>query len=141
MNGRREPWGRCALCLTVYVCAAGAVAAAPSAVEEIVRAGCRDGANALVVVDEAYFHYAGQTFFPRLGQYPNLVILRTLSKVGLAGIRLGILVADAAVVEEIDRLVDMKQLEDTLMAEGIAKFANPQKALLALVAKKRQAVA
>jgi histidinol-phosphate aminotransferase len=76
----------------------------PAAVEEIVRVGCRDGANALVVVDEAYFHYAGQTFFPRLGQYPNLVILRTLSKVGLAGIRLGILVADAAVVEEINKV-------------------------------------
>ena len=41
-----------------------------------------------------------------------------------------------AVVEEIDRLVDMEKLEATLMAEGIAKFANPQKALLALVAKK-----
>jgi len=46
----------------------------------------------------------------------------------------------AAVVEEIDRLVDMEKLESTLMAEGIAKFANPQKALLAMVAKKRAAV-
>ena len=45
-----------------------------------------------------------------------------------------------AVVEEIDRLVDMEKLEATLMAEGIAKFANPQKALLALVAKRRAAV-
>ena len=36
----------------------------------------------------------------------------------------------AKVVEEIDRLVDMEKLETTLMAEGIAKFANPQKALL-----------
>jgi transaldolase len=44
----------------------------------------------------------------------------------------------AAVFEEIDRLVDMEKLESTLMDEGIAKFANPQKALLALVAKKRQ---
>jgi transaldolase len=45
----------------------------------------------------------------------------------------------AAVMEEIDRLVDMEKLEATLMAEGIAKFANPQKALLALVAEKRAA--
>ncbi len=45
------------------------------------------------------------------------------------------------VSEEIDRLVDIKKLESTLMAEGIAKFANPQKALLALVAEKRQSVA
>lgn len=45
----------------------------------------------------------------------------------------------AAVIEEIDRRVDMEKLEETLMAEGIAKFVNPQKALLALVAKKRAA--
>lgn len=47
----------------------------------------------------------------------------------------------AAVIEEIDRLVDTEQLEATLMAEGIAKFANPQKALLAMVARKRQLIA
>lgn len=45
------------------------------------------------------------------------------------------------VVAEIDRLVDMGQLEETLMAEGIEKFAKPQKALLALVAQRRLAVA
>jgi transaldolase len=44
-----------------------------------------------------------------------------------------------AVVAEIDRLVDMERLEQTLMAEGIEKFANPQKALLRLVAQKRAA--
>ncbi|MEN6406904.1 MAG: transaldolase family protein [Thermoguttaceae bacterium] len=41
-----------------------------------------------------------------------------------------------AVVDEIDRLVDLQKLEATLMAEGIAKFAAPQKSLLAMVAKK-----
>jgi transaldolase len=41
------------------------------------------------------------------------------------------------IVEEIDQLVDMEKLESTLMTEGIAKFANPQKALLALVGKRR----
>jgi transaldolase len=46
----------------------------------------------------------------------------------------------AKVIEELDRAVDMQKLEETLMAEGIAKFANPQKALLAMVAKKRAAV-
>jgi histidinol-phosphate aminotransferase len=57
-----------------------------------------------VVVDEAYFHYAGRTFLPKLWQYPNLVILRTLSKIGLAGIRLGILVASVSVVEEVNKI-------------------------------------
>jgi len=44
-------------------------------------------------------------------------------------------------IEEIDRLVDMDRLEETLMSEGIEKFAKPQKALLELVAERRLAVA
>jgi transaldolase len=42
------------------------------------------------------------------------------------------------VVAEIDRLVDWQKLEDTLMEEGIKKFADPQKALLKLIADKRK---
>ncbi len=42
------------------------------------------------------------------------------------------------VVAEIHQKVDMQHLEDTLMAEGIAKFADPQHALLALIARKRK---
>jgi transaldolase len=45
------------------------------------------------------------------------------------------------VLDEIDRLVDMDKLERTLMEEGIAKFANPQKALLQLIAERRKMVA
>jgi transaldolase len=45
------------------------------------------------------------------------------------------------VLDEIDRLVDMDHLEATLMDEGIAKFAQPQKALLALIESKRLALA
>jgi transaldolase len=43
----------------------------------------------------------------------------------------------AEVLEEIDRLVDMQKMEETLMAEGVKKFADPQKALIALIAQKR----
>ncbi len=75
-----------------------------AAVEEIVHVCCGDGANAVVVVDEAYFHYAERTLLPTLGQYPNLVILRTLSKIGLAGIRLGVLMANTRVVEQINKV-------------------------------------
>jgi transaldolase len=46
-----------------------------------------------------------------------------------------------AVLEEIDRLVDMKKLEEALMSEGLKKFADPQKALLALIGSKRTALA
>jgi transaldolase len=46
----------------------------------------------------------------------------------------------ADVLEEIDRKVDMEQLEATLMREGVQKFADPQKALLGLIAEKRAAL-
>lgn len=45
------------------------------------------------------------------------------------------------VLDEIDRLVDMQKLETTLMAEGIAKFADPQHALLKLIGEKKAALA
>jgi transaldolase len=44
----------------------------------------------------------------------------------------------AAVLSEIDRLVDLQKMEDVLMEEGVKKFADPQKGLLALIAKKRK---
>jgi transaldolase len=47
----------------------------------------------------------------------------------------------APVLSEIDRLVDLQKLEDVLMAEGIKKFADPQKALLTLIANKRRELA
>lgn len=46
-----------------------------------------------------------------------------------------------AVLDEIDRLVDMQHLEETLMAEGLKKFSDPQKALLKLIGEKRAALA
>ncbi len=73
-------------------------------VEEILEA-CGGGVcQALVVVDEAYAQYSGRSFLSRLGEYPNLVILRTLSKIGLAGIRLGMLIASPAVVQEVNKV-------------------------------------
>jgi histidinol-phosphate aminotransferase len=46
-------------------------------------------AQGLVVLDEAYHVFARKSFMPRLAEFPNLVVMRTVSKLGLAGIRLG----------------------------------------------------
>jgi transaldolase len=43
------------------------------------------------------------------------------------------------VLAEIDAKIDVQKLQDTLMREGVAKFAEPQKALLKLVREKREA--
>ena len=61
-------------------------------------------APGLVVIDEAYHPFAGRTFMTRLAEFPNLVVMRTLSKLGLAGIRLGYAVARPQWIREFDKL-------------------------------------
>jgi len=58
----------------------------------------------LVVVDEAYYPFALKTFMDRLAVYDNLLIMRTLSKQGLAGLRLGFLAGRPEWLEEFDKL-------------------------------------
>lgn len=72
---------------------------------EAVLAACSGAlCHAVVVADEAYVQYAGRTVLPWLDRYPNLVVLRTLSKIGLAGIRLGMLIGEAGLVAEINKI-------------------------------------
>lgn len=61
-------------------------------------------APGLVVLDEAYLPFAQDTWMPQLARYPNLLVLRTLSKLGLAGIRLGYLVGHPAWIAELNKL-------------------------------------
>jgi len=69
------------------------------AVKQIVEA-----APGLVVVDEAYYAFASDSFIPHLARYPNLLVMRTFSKLGMAGLRLGFLAGSAAWLEQLDKL-------------------------------------
>jgi len=68
-------------------------------VVEVIRA-----CEGVVVIDEAYHAFAGKTFMDRLGEFPNLVVMRTVSKLGLAGIRLGYLAASTAWAEQFNKV-------------------------------------
>jgi histidinol-phosphate aminotransferase len=63
-----------------------------------------EAAPGLAVIDEAYHAFAGHSFMPLLARYPNLLVMRTLSKQGLAGIRLGFLAGAGAWLSEVDKL-------------------------------------
>ncbi len=64
-----------------------------------------DMAKGLVVLDEAYQPFSSKKgFLPMLKDYNQLVILRTLSKIGLAALRVGYLVADSALIRELDKV-------------------------------------
>jgi len=57
----------------------------------------------LVVLDEAYAPFTDASFMSRLGEFPNLLVMRTVSKMGLAGLRLGLLAGPAEWLSEIDK--------------------------------------
>ena len=61
-------------------------------------------APGLVVVDEAYAPFTDATFMARLGEFDNLVVMRTVSKMGLAGLRLGLLAGPSAWLDEFDKV-------------------------------------
>jgi len=75
-------------------------------IEKIVEAISRQ--NGLVVFDEAYQPFSSRTWLPRLADSKNahdhVLVLRTLSKFGLAGVRLGYLCGPAALIDEIDKV-------------------------------------
>lgn len=70
-----------------------------TSVERIIRA-----APGLVVVDEAYCAFADDSFMGDLPRYPNLLVMRTVSKIGLAGLRLGLLAGAPEWIAEIDKV-------------------------------------
>ena len=60
--------------------------------------------NALVVLDEAYYAYSEISFISEIANFPNLVVLRTISKIGFAGLRLGLLVGSQDTIEQLNKL-------------------------------------
>jgi len=67
-------------------------------IERIIRA-----APGLVVIDEAYQPFAGATFMPRLAEFENMVVMRTVSKIGMAGLRLGYVCGRPEWIEAFDK--------------------------------------
>jgi len=60
--------------------------------------------SSLVVVDEAYADFCGKTFIDQLKQSKNLIILKTLSKIGMAGLRVGYLVASDEIINVLHKV-------------------------------------
>lgn len=60
--------------------------------------------DTVIVSDEAYLAYSGATNLSQLAAHPNLVVMRTLSKIGLAGLRVGFTVAHRALAGVLERV-------------------------------------
>ena len=71
-------------------------------IERIVAAVGEQGG--LVVFDEAYQPFSSSTWMDRVAQHEHVLVMRTLSKFGLAGVRLGYMVGAATLIDEIDKV-------------------------------------
>jgi len=84
-------------------------------------------APGLVVVDEAYHEFSGRSVVPLLAQHPNLVVLRTFSKaMAMAGLRVGYLLADPALVREVNKARLPYNLNFFSQAAALAALDAPQ---------------
>jgi histidinol-phosphate aminotransferase len=109
-----------------------------------IEAVIRGAGDALVVVDEAYVDYAGESLRGWRSRFPNLGILRTLSKIGLAALRVGWLEADEGLVRELDKVRQPYNVSATSQAAAAAVLAEgweDVQAHVAQVVRERERVA
>ena len=85
-------------------------------VEAIIRA-----ARGIVVVDEAYGAFSRDSFLPQAGSVENLVVMRTISKIGFAGLRIGYAAGSPAVMDELAKILPPYNMNQLSLAT--AKFA------------------
>ena len=77
----------------------------------------RRAPHAVLLVDEAYFHFCGETVIDLVGVVPNLIVARTFSKAyGLAGLRLGLLAAPAELMRWMRRVLSPYSVNSLALA-------------------------
>jgi histidinol-phosphate aminotransferase len=82
--------------------------------------------SALVVIDEAYFEFARESSAALISRFANLAVIRTFSKAfGLAGLRIGYLIADSGIIQTVERVINPKSL--TTFARVAAETALAQR--------------
>ncbi|HNW83286.1 MAG TPA: histidinol-phosphate transaminase [bacterium] len=82
---------------------------------------CTIASHSIVIVDEAYFEFAGETVMDLIDSNPNLIITRTFSKAwALAGLRIGYLVTNSGLIDQLAKVLNPKSV--SVMAQ-VAAFA------------------
>lgn len=77
----------------------------------------RRAPQAILLVDEAYYHFYGETVMDQVGKIPNLIVARTFSKAyGLAGLRIGLLAAPVELMGWIRRVISPYSVNSLALA-------------------------
>ena len=84
-----------------------------------------EATDALIMVDEAYGEFGGESMIPYLDEYPNLVVLKTFSKAySLAGVRLGYIMANPAIIQEFIKVRQPYSVDAVSQAIGTVVYQN-----------------
>ncbi|MEA2579256.1 MAG: histidinol-phosphate aminotransferase [Actinomycetota bacterium] len=95
--------------------------------------------TALVVVDEAYIDFGGESAFPLLAEHPNLAVVRTFSKAfSMAGARLGYVLTSKEVVEDLQRVRLPYHVSALTQTAGVVALRHMDSALGLLEAIRNQ---
>lgn len=111
----------------------------PADIEAVARS-----TSSLVVVDEAYIEFGGESCIPLLDKYSNLAVMRTFSKAfGLAGLRVGYLLAGAGVTRELLRIKQPFNVNSfsQLAARSVIRFRDLFEARIREIVTERERLA
>ena len=95
-----------------------------AAIEQVLQAN----PHRVVIIDEAYIDFGGQTAISLVNQYPQLLVVQTLSKSrSLAGLRIGLAVGQAHLIEALERVknsFNSYPMDKVAIAGGVAAFED-----------------
>jgi histidinol-phosphate aminotransferase len=101
-----------------------------------------DSSRGIVVVDEAYQPFSGERGFSTfLKDYPNLVIMRTLSKIGLAALRVGYIAAGEEIIHEVNKVrlpFNLNALSQMQAEEALADRKGLRLSIRAIVEERKR---
>ena len=101
-----------------------------------------DASKGIVVVDEAYQQFSGKKgFMPILKDFKNLVIMRSLSKIGLAALRLGFLIAGPEIIVEVNKVrlpFNVNALSQAVAVEILKNSRGIKASIKAVISERRR---
>ena len=110
--------------------------------EKILRIIESTSSKSVVVVDEAYQPFASDMgFIPFLADYENLIIMRTLSKIGLAGLRVGFMVAGEEIIREINKVrlpFNLNSFSQAVASEALKKKALLKRNIKSVISERKR---
>lgn len=95
----------------------------------------------IVVVDEAYHDFSQRSFVNHIEKHNNMVILRSLSKIGMAALRVGYAVADPVIIEQINKIrlpYNSNTVSQSFASQLLSNFSSVQKQIDCIIEERRR---